>query len=99
MALWLAVGLGRGYGWHSQQAQLAYADLKCKGSGHDSQRHLGSVGKGLEEMRRSRCLPWGHLCIFLEHSRFWKVAWFSLPLKGVELGTVAAWRMTFILVA
>lgn len=49
-------------------------------------------------MRRSRCLPLGHLCIFLENSRFWKVAWFSLPLKEVELGTVAAWRMTFILV-
>lgn len=44
-------------------------------------------------------MPLGHLCIFLENSRFWKVAWFSLPLKVVELGTVAAWRMTFILVA
>lgn len=63
--------------------------------------HKGIWGwQRLEEMSRSRCLPLGHICIFLENSGFWKVvAWFSLPLKGLGLGIVAAWWMTFILVA
>lgn len=64
--------------------------------------HKGIWGwQRLEEMSRSRCYPWVTSAFFLKiQSRFWKVvAWFSLPLKGLGLGIVAARWMTFILVA
>lgn len=48
--------------------------------------HSGIQGQ-LDEVSRSMWVcPWGHLCIFLGNTKFWKVAWFFLPLKGLELG-------------
>lgn len=102
VALWLAVGLGRGHGWHSQQAQLAYAGPKCRAVGMIHSGTRGQLAKGWRRGAGAGVCPWStsaFFFVFLENSRFWKVAWFSLPLKGVELGTMAAWQMTFILVA
>lgn len=48
--------------------------------------HSGIQGQ-LDEVSRSMWVcPWGHLCIFLGNTQFWKVAWFSLPLKGLGSG-------------
>lgn len=61
--------------------------------------HNGIQGQ-LDEVSRSMWVcPWGHLCIFLGNTQFWKVAWFSLPLKGLGLGDPAVWRTSSILVA
>lgn len=94
---WISLGCGLVVScWVGQRPWLTFpAGIastcwpEMQGSGHDSQWHPGSVGKGLDERSRGRCLPLGHLCIFfffLENSRFWKVAWFSLPLKGGGVG-------------
>lgn len=46
VALWLAVGLGRGHGWHSQQAQLAHADPKFRAVGMIHTGIWGQLAKG-----------------------------------------------------
>ena len=58
--------------------------LETQGCGrHDSQGHLGPVGKELGEMGRSRWgCPGGYLCIFPEDMEPWKVALSSPPLGG-----------------
>lgn len=53
---------------------------------HDSQGHLGPIGKDLGEMGRSRWgCSGGYLCIFPGNMEPWKVAQACLPLGGARV--------------